>query len=263
MYWIKTILLLIVVLYFLGALFLYLFQERLVFMPDTLAPDYIYQFEADFDEISLEMDDGAVLNALHFKTKNPKGLIVYFHGNADDLSRWGEVAIPFVNKGYEVLIADYRGYGKSTGQRSKKKMLKDAETIYAYGTEHWPQDKITVYGRSLGSSFATYIGREYNPAQLILESPFYSVADVAKAVAWMYPVSTLLKFNFKNTNSKKPIGAPVTIIHGTSDLIVPFSSGKKLHEALNGSTFYSIENGGHNDLSNFKEYWEVIDKKLP
>jgi fermentation-respiration switch protein FrsA (DUF1100 family) len=262
MYWIKTVFILIVVVYLLSGLFLYLFQDRLIFMPEALNEDFVFEFEGDFNEINLEMEDGAVLNALHFKTDQPKGMMVYFHGNAGNLSRWGEVVLPFIDKGYEVLIVDYRGYGKSTGKRSKKAMLKDAEAAYAYATQLWPQEKIIIYGRSLGSSFATHIGREFSPAQIILESPFYSVADVAKRIAWMYPVNQILRFNFQNGKMSEKIVARITIIHGTEDMIVPFESGKKLNDAIKGSEFYAIEGGGHNDLANFKGYWDVIDQKL-
>ena len=261
MYWIKAILVLILVFYLLCGLFLYLFQDRLVFMPEALEDDFVFEFEADFNEINLEMEDGAVLNALHFKTSQPKGLIVYFHGNAGNLSRWGEVVLPFVDRGYEVLIVDYRGYGKSTGKRSKKAMLNDSEVVYAYATNLWPQEKVIVYGRSLGSSFATHVGRQFSPGQIILESPFFSVADVARGIAWMYPVKQIMRFNFQNGKSTE-IAAPITILHGTEDLVVPFASGQKLSEAIKGSEFHPIEGGGHNDLANFKRYWDVIDKKL-
>ena len=111
---------------------MYIFQERLVFKATKLDSDYEFLFDHDFDELNLEMEDGAVLNALHFKVDEPKGLILYFHGNAGDLSKWGEIVKPLTQYGHEVLVVDYRGYGKSTGRRSKQKMLKDAETIYAH-----------------------------------------------------------------------------------------------------------------------------------
>jgi len=262
MSWIKFLVILIVVVYVLVGLFLFLFQERLIFQPEPLDPEYVYEFQTEFDELNLEMEDGAMLNALHFKTVQPKGIIVYFHGNAGNLARWGEVVEPLTKYGYEVLIVDYRGYGKSTGKRSKQAMLSDAEIVYGVAANLWTQDRITVYGRSLGSSFACHVAANFQPGQVILESPFYSVADVANELAWMYPVDQILSFNFQNGKLANQISAPVTLIHGTDDRIVSISSGRKLAKALKQVNLHEIEGGGHNDLAAFKAYWDVMDKQL-
>ena len=243
-------------------LFLYLFQERFIFRSSVLDKNFQYLFETDFDELNLEMEDGAILNALHFKLEEAKGLILYFHGNAGDLSRWGKVAIPFTQYGYEILIVDYRGYGKSTGKRSKSAMLSDAESVYAQATTLWEQDKIIVYGRSLGASFATHVSSEFSPSQLILESPFYSVSDLAKNYAWIYPLNSMLRFNFQNDKAIKDVSCPVSIFHGNEDLIVPIESGRKLSEQGDNVQFIEIPGRGHNDLGNFKSYWDEIESLL-
>jgi hypothetical protein len=262
MSWIKLIVVLIVVIYVLVGLFLFLFQEKMIFQPEPLDPEFAYEFETEFDELNMEMDDGAVLNALHFKPEQPKGIIVYFHGNAGNLARWGDVVEPFTNYGYEVLIVDYRGYGKSTGDRSKQAMFKDAEMVYGYAAELWQQEKIIVYGRSLGSSFACHVAAHFQPAHLILESPFYSVADVARELTWMYPTSAILRFNFQNGLTAARINVPVTILHGSEDRIVPLASGQKLHKAMKKAEMHVIEAASHNDLAAFKGYWDVIDRQL-
>lgn len=262
MSWLKTILILILVLYLLVGLFLFLFQERLIFRSTTLDQDYEFQFDADFDEINLEMDDGAILNALHFQTSNPKGIILYFHGNAGDLSRWGEVVLPFLDYNYDVLIVDYRGYGKSTGNRTRVKMYRDAESVYAFCSELFSEENIVVYGRSLGGTFATHVASTFDPKLLILESPFFSVADVAKSYAWMYPLDPILKFNFRNWEKLENVSCPITIVHGTEDMVVPIGSGKKLSKVTETSNFHEISGGGHNDLAEFKEFWDIIQKSL-
>ncbi len=262
MSWIKLIVILIVVIYVLVGLFLFLFQEKMIFQPEPLEPDFAYEFESEFDELNLEMEDGAVLNALHFKTDKPKGIIVYYHGNAGNLARWGDVVQPFTKYGYEVLIVDYRGYGKSTGDRSKQAMLKDAELVYGYAANVWPQEQIMVYGRSLGSSFACHVAANFQPAQLILESPFYSVADVARELTWMYPTSGILRFNFHNGKIARRINPPVTILHGSEDRIVPLTSGQKLHKAMKNAEMHVIEGASHNDLAAFISYWDAMDKQL-
>ena len=260
--WFKFLIIIIVVLYLLGGLGLYIFQEKIIFLPEPLDQDFEYQFESSFDELNFEMEDGAVINGLHSKMETAKGIIVYFHGNADNLSRWGLVVEPFLEYGYEVLVVDYRGYGKSTGKRTKKSMITDAEQVYAWATEKWSQDEIILYGRSLGSSFASYLAGKYSPKQVILEAPFHSIGDMARRLAWMYPTKGILRYNFNNEQSLRAAKCPITIIHGTDDGIVPLSSGKKLHEAIKSSKLIEIEKGEHNDLARFEEYWAEINRLL-
>ena len=85
---------------------LYFLQEKLIFRPTILTQDYVYDFQYPFSELFLESDDGAIINAIHFKAQNPKGVILYFHGNAGDLSRWGEVTSFFVAKQYDVFVME-------------------------------------------------------------------------------------------------------------------------------------------------------------
>ena len=159
---------------------------------------------------------------------------------------------------------DYRGYGKSTGKRTKKKMLADSEEIYAHLLKDWKEEKIILYGRSMGSSFASYLAGRRKPAQLILESPFYSVADIGRRAGWIYPMNGILKFNFKDYESLKTAICPITIIHGIEDEIVPHDSGMKLYNSLDSAKakFVPVKKGKHNDLSDFEAYWEVVEEVL-
>lgn len=249
-------------LYVLAGLYLFIFQERLIFRATTLPQDYQFRFDADFDEIDLEMRDGAVINCLHFNVPHSKGIILYFHGNLGDLSRWGEVVLPLTSYGYEVLVIDYRGYGKSTGKRSKASMLLDAETIYAHIATSRPQEEIIVYGRSLGGAFASHVAAEFSPKKLILEAPFYSTSDVAKTFAWMYPLKSMIRFDFTNYEKIPQVKCPITILHGTEDVVVPVSSGKKLAMTNESVDFIEIPGGGHNNLEDFKKYWDELEKLL-
>jgi pimeloyl-ACP methyl ester carboxylesterase len=104
----KKIGLRLVVIYLFIASMLYFFQEKIIFLPSQLPKDYVYSFSQRFEEFFLDSKDGAHLNGLHFKVANPKGVILYFHGNAGDLSRWGEIAQFFVQKQYDVIVMDFR-----------------------------------------------------------------------------------------------------------------------------------------------------------
>ncbi|MBC29912.1 MAG: alpha/beta hydrolase [Muricauda sp.] len=241
-----------------------LFQERLIFLPTKLPKDFQYVFDEDFEEIFLTADDGARLNALHFKADVSKGLILYFHGNAGDLSRWGEIASYFVDKGYDVLVMDYRTYGKSTGKLSEEALYQDAELFYEYALGHYQESDIVLYGRSLGTGLATYLASRNRPKKLILETPFYSLVEVAKEKFPYLPVGSLLRYEFPSYQYVQSLKSPVYIFHGTDDGVVPFASGKKLFNAVPSEekTFFKIEGGDHNNLIAFSDYHRGIDAVL-
>ena len=147
---------------------LYFLQEKILFRPTVLNQTYVYKFSNPFEELFLKADDKAVINALHFKAENPKGVILYFHGNAGNLSRWGNITEYFVEMNYDVLVMDYRTYGKSTGALSERALYSDAQLCYDYLKNNYNESEITVYGRSLGTGIAAYIAAKNKPKQLIL-----------------------------------------------------------------------------------------------
>lgn len=243
---------------------LYFLQEKILFLPTVLPQEYVYNFDYPFEELHLNPEDDVSINALHFKTKNPKGVILYFHGNAGDLSRWGNIAQHFVYLDYDVFIMDYRTYGKSTGKLNEQSFYDDAQYCYDYVLKQYSEDQITVYGRSLGTGIATYVASKHKPKQLILETPYHSILDVAKNRFPLLPVTVLLKYQFPSYKFIVDVDCPITMFHGTDDAVVPFSSAEKL-KAISPSettTFITIEGGGHNNLIEFETYLNAIKYSL-
>jgi fermentation-respiration switch protein FrsA (DUF1100 family) len=243
---------------------LYALQEKLLFLPTVLDQEHTFIFKHNFEELFFKTEDSASINAIHFKTENPKGVILYFHGNAGDLQRWGIIAGYFVDRQYDVLIMDYRTYGKSTGKLSEQALYSDAQLCYDYVKKQYSEDKITLYGRSLGTGIASYTAAKNNPKQLILETPYYSILDVAQLRFPFFPIKRLLKYELPTHAFLQSVKCPITMIHGTNDMIVPFSSAEKLAEAAPTKTseFIVIEDGSHNDLANFQQYHTTIKKLL-
>jgi len=243
---------------------LYLLQEKLIFQPTTLSQDYQYEFANTFEEVFIDTNDNAIINALHFTTKNPKGVVLYYHGNAGDLSRWGDIVQFFVEKQYDVLVMDYRTYGKSTGKLSEQALYNDAQLCYDYLLKTYNEEAITIYGRSLGTGIATYVASINKPNQLILETPYYSLVEVAKNRFPIFPVETLMVYKIPSYQFVKKIDCPITIFHGTSDLVVPYESGKKLFDSIQNEQkqFISIPNGSHNNLIEFEAYHQAINSIL-
>ncbi|MAT89431.1 MAG: alpha/beta hydrolase [Flavobacteriaceae bacterium] len=251
--------------YILLVAFLYVSQEKMLFLPDRLPEDFQYRFSTEFDELFLQAEEGAVINALHFKTENPKGILVYYHGNAGDLSRWGRVMQDYIAYGYDVMVYDYRSYGKSTGSIDETDFYLDAQKIYNEAKKHFPEDQITVYGRSLGTTFATFVASRNHPKQLILEAPFYSIKDVAQRRFPIVPVGSLLSFYMPTYAFMEQMGCPVTIFHGTEDPIVPISSGERLFEKIPNElgSFYRLPEVGHMRVRKHPRYQELMKTLLP
>ncbi len=243
---------------------LYFIQEKILFLPTVLEQGYRFQFNHSFEEINIKTEDSAILNAIHFKVDQPKGVILYFHGNAGNLSRWGTIAEFFVERGFDVLIMDYRTYGKSTGKLNEDVFYKDADLFYKYVKDRYNENDITLYGRSLGTAIATYLASKNKPKQLVLETPYYSMIDVGESRFPIFPVSKLLKYKFPTYQFIKSVRCPITMFHGTKDQIVPYASAKKLFELAPKpqAVFITIEGGFHNDLLNYDAYKNGVEMIL-
>lgn len=237
---------------------IYFFQERLIFFPEVLPPNYPYQFDHDFEEINYRVDEDVTINALHFKVENSKGIVFYSHGNAGNLSGWGDVAEIFLMNNYDVLIYDYRGYGKSSGSVSETNLYMDAMYIYEQLKNEYGEDKIVVYGRSIGTGIATRVASKFHPKHLVLESPYYNLPDLARKMFPFIP-SFILRYKFRNDQMVAEVKCPVTVFHGTFDEVIYYGSSLKLEKLLkNGDKLVSVVGGHHNDLINFEVFHDEL-----
>lgn len=250
----------------LGCSYFYVRQEAMIFYPEVLPSDFKYTFPCRFDELILDAD-GAKINALHFRVDHPKGVILYFHGNAGSLRDWGDIAMDFTRRGYDVLIPDYRGYGKSSGKISNENMLcQDAVVAFKYLQGHYLENQVIIYGRSIGSGIAVYLAKSSRPYMLILESPFFSLRDLSR---YHYPfmpvvfIDLILKYPMRSDLWISEVTCPVYLFHGTRDDIVPYDSSERLLKLIKTrGKLIAIEGGGHNNLSDFPYYNEQLDQIL-
>ena len=247
-----------------AAALLYFLQEKVLFHPQHLPRDYRFEFDTEFgfEEIFLSAPDGSQLHSLLFGQQNPKGIILYFHGNAGSLAGWGSVAYDLLPYGYEVLITDYRGYGKSTGKISEANFFSDAQLWYDLCRSRFPENQIIIYGRSLGTGLATQVAAQNRPGRVLLESPFFNMADLAKRHFPGFPHQQLLRYPFRNDKYILEIQSPVFIIHGTDDEVVPYESGKRLATSRDDQRlrFRTITGGNHNNLSIYPEYINFLNE---
>ncbi|WP_430408318.1 alpha/beta hydrolase [Kordia sp.] len=261
----KTVGISIIALYLVILFMLLNFQEKLIFRSQTLPQNHVFTSVVPFGELFLKASDGAVLNGLHYKQEQPKGVLIYFHGNAQTLEYWGKWAEELSKRyQYDVVLMDYRGFGKSTGKRSFDAMLADGMLFYDYCKTKFPEEQITIFGRSLGGAFATHVATKTNSKRLVLESTFTSVYEIASKRFWFLPLNWLLKYPFQNDQNIQQISIPTYFIHGTEDAVVPYEHGKTLYEKSGSGTkkLYTIQNGMHNDLVNYPAYFEALDEIL-
>ncbi|WP_340198536.1 alpha/beta hydrolase [Ascidiimonas sp. W6] len=247
----------------------YFLQERLIFKPEKLPSDFEYQYQNQiFEEYNIEVDENININGVHFKVKNPKGIVLYLKGNSRSIKGWGKFAIDFTRYGFDVLMIDYRGFGKSTGIRTEEGIKKDLQFVYDELKKQVDEKYILLYGRSLGSGFAAKLASVNNPRMLILDAPYYSVRHVAKRFLPIMPMTFILRFPVKTYRWIEYVKCPIKIIHGTSDKLIPFKSSIKLSKINAENTrLYPVIGGGHNNLHTFPQYHrfleEILHSKLP
>ncbi len=257
-----TILGLLVALYLAVCVLLYLFQERLLFFPEVLPQNYRFSFSHPFEEVSLPVE-GATLHALHFTVPQPKGVVLYLHGNAGSLRSWGSMASEIVGHGYAVLILDYRGYGKSTGTITSERALhQDVAAAYAYLLRHYREQEIIIYGRSIGTGLAVYLARSQEPRMLILETPYFNLQELAFAQFPWLP-RFLFKYPLRVDQWISEVESPIYLLHGTRDEVIPYSASVRLLPLIRSEhRLLTIEGGGHNNLGLFPQYHKFLGELL-
>ena len=254
------IILLILSIYILISVLLFVFQDFFLFKPEKLNQDFQFHYENQIiEEYNVETRDGAIINGLHFKASNPKGVVFYLKGNSKSIKGWGKFAVDFTRHGYDVIMVDYRGFGKSTGRRTQKAIKRDMQVIYNKIKKKVPEKYIILYGRSLGSGFAAKLASMNEPRMLILDAPYYSLSKVAKKYIPFMPLSLLIKFPMPTYKWLKYVKCPIHILHGTDDRLIPYKTSVKLSKINPKRTkLYTVIGGGHKDLNTFESYHSML-----
>jgi len=264
-----TILLIISGVVILILIFVYYFQEKFIFQPEKLSKNFQFKYSnQEVEEYNIKIKDGVEINGLHFKSKDPKGVIYYLKGNSRSIKGWGKFAVDFTNNGWDVIMIDYRGFGKSTGKRSIKGMHADVQRVYDEIKKNVDEKYIVIYGRSLGTGFATKLASMNNPRLLILVCPYYSILKSMQRYIPLQSISFVLKYPMPTFKWLKYVTCPIKIIHGTNDKTIPFNSSLKLSKIRPKLTrLYPVIDGGHKNIHNFESYHraikEILNSKLP
>ena len=259
----KNVLKFLVVLYIIVCGLLYFFQEKIIFHPRKLSPDYHFNFSQQYEEFQVKANDGILLNGVLFKNDSAKGLIFYLHGNGGSIESYADVAAFYGALHYDVCMFDYRGYGKSEGNiNNLEQLFEDNQTVYNEMKKQYPEEKIILLGYSLGTGFAAKLASENRPQRLILQAPYYSLKDMMMRQYKIIP-TFILKYNIATNEYLKKCTMPITVFHGTSDNTIYYGSSLKLKkEFKQGDTLITLPEQGHGRIIENPIYQTAIKNIL-
>lgn len=195
--------------------------------------------------------DGLELRGLWSPAAKPRGVAVYFHGNAESVAVNLEIASAFTGQGLSVLLAEFRGYGGCPGSPSADGLTIDGRAAVAEAARRGGVDpkEVVLIGRSVGSGVATALAAEGLGRSVVLLSPYTSIMDMAGLIAPRVLAQLLVRDRFDNVASLAAATQPVLVIHGTADEVIPFAQGERLAKSLGERCrFVPLDGVGHNDL---------------
>ena len=228
---------------------MYLIQEKILFQPSREEYGDPSNLGLSYEDVRLSTDDGETLHGWWIPSEQARGTILFFHGNAGNITTRLQTISTLHELRLNVFIFDYRGYGQSTGRPTEKGLYRDAEAAWQHliRQHQIPAGKIILYGRSLGAGVATWLAERMPEGAIILESAFTSVSDVGSFHYPYLPVRLLTKADFDSLARIGNCRSPVLVLHSRDDEIIPFSHGEKLFSAAKEPKRFTELTGGHEE----------------
>lgn len=245
---------------------LFVLQARLLYYPDMGGRE-LRATPADigleYESVNLKTEDGITIHGWYVPAGTPRGTLLFFHGNAGNISHRLDSLQIFNHLGLSTFIIDYRGYGQSGGKATEEGTYRDAAAAWRYLTKQKNIDsrRIIVFGRSLGGAIAAHLAAEHQPAGLIMESTFTSVPDLAAGIYPVFPVRLLSRFQYDARQAVKQVDCPVLIVHSPEDDIIPYRHGEALFAAAGEPKQFLEIRGSHNEgfLESGPLYYEGLE----
>ncbi len=228
---------------------MYVAQRSLMYFPERFRVAPADAGLPMAEEVSLTTADGETVIVWHVPPQGEHAVVLYFHGNGGSLRYRADRFRALIEAGYGLIALSYRGYGGSTGSPTEAGLIADAQAAYRFAAARYPAARIALWGESLGSGVAVALAADETVARIVLEAPFTSAADVGAAVYWFLPVRLLMKDSFRSDLRIRRVSAPILILHGTNDAVVPIALGERLYMLANEpKRFARFRGGGHDDL---------------
>jgi len=240
----------------------YLLQDKLIFQPQPISEERRSQIAVrhpNVSDIFLQAADGTRLHAWHFKASADAPLIIYFGGNAEEVS-WMLDQLAYRKTGTAWLLVDYRGYGGSAGAPSEEALASDALAWHDYAAQQ--AKRVYAFGRSLGSGVAVRMAAERRVDGVILVAPYDSMTAVARYHYPLLPVGLLLKHRFDSIARAPKMTSPLLCIAATNDQVVPIDHARRLYDAWSGPKQWLELAATHNSVDDQPEYWPAIEAFL-
>jgi hypothetical protein len=233
-------------------LFVAVGQSGMLYLRDLPSREVIATPKAiglEYEEVHLQTEDGVQLHGWFVPATEARGTLLFFHGNAGNISHRLDSIRIFNQLRLAVLIIDYRGYGQSEGSPSEAGTEKDARAAWRYLTQTRgvAPEQLVLFGRSLGGAVAAQLATQHRPAALIIESSFTSVPDIAADVYWWLPARWLSRFQYATRDHVANVNCPVLVIHSPDDEIIPFRHGEAIHAAAREPKELLRLRGAHNE----------------
>ena len=230
---------------------MFIAQDSLVYFPQ-MGREHVAtpaSYRLPYEDLSIATEDGEKLHAWWIPAPARRGSVVLFHGNAGNISHRLDYARMFSGLGYDTLLVDYRGYGRSTGSPSEEGTYRDATASWRWlvDTKRIPANEITVFGESLGGAVACWLAERQKPRALVLASTFTSVPDLGSEAYRFLPVRLLSRFKYDTRDCLSRVEAPVLVVHSPRDDIVPYAHGERLYATAREPKSFMKIDGGHND----------------
>lgn len=237
-------------------------QEKLLFHPEPL--DDNFKFELAYtSEVFIDVD-GAKLHALylHQPEEKSKGIVLFLHGNAGNLQTWFTHADFWLTTGYDVLMPDYRGFGKSSGHiESEAQLNDDVLRAWNFVAPNYANKKHVIYGRSLGTGLAAKLATQVPADLVVLVSPYESMTQIAHEYYPWVP-SAILRYPLATNKILPQLRNKILLIHGTSDKLISIEHSRRLQKLNPNARLVEIEGAGHGDIHNFEAYTDTLKQAL-
>lgn len=231
---------------------LYFGQRALQYFPERARTPPADAGLPQAEEVVLDSSGGQRVIVWHIPPRGEKPVLLYFHGNGGSL-RWRVDRFrALVADGTGLVALSYRGYGGSSGSPTEQGLIDDALAAYAFAAGRYPAPRIALWGESLGTGVAVALAAQKPVARIVLESPFTSIADIATQLYWFFPVRLLIKDPFRSDLRIGSVTAPILVLHGERDSVVPIALGDQLYKLIAApKRFVRFPGAGHNELASY------------
>ncbi len=260
----KNLLILLIaipLLYLITGAYLCLCIDRIAFVPTTMDKDQLYEFDFDFTEGFLELNKKDSVSYVYSKTqKESKGLVLFFHGNSSDLRNWGKMSVQFHHNGYDVVMVDYPGFGKSSGRHTEQALYDTADKLYEWASEKYSDEEMVFVGRSIGTVPTSYLASKIKVKRVILETPLSNMGSLIKTKFRFAPICSKLYDRFAVDKMLLEKKNEVHLIRSEFDeLIIPKSSESVVPL---GDSHFVVKGAEHGNLGSFDSYKKRLSELL-